>query len=97
MSEKTIIQQIQNKMSEDKKLRIDIYDDEIVFYLWEREVGIYLNKYYNNYNPHIDFEGYRDDNCKMSHLEVFEIADVIKIVQNNIFEILSWTNIAQKL
>lgn len=96
MSEKNIIQQIKDKMGEDKKLRIDIYDDEIVFYLWEREVGICLNKYYNDYKPYLDFEGYRDENCKMTHLDVFIMEDVMKIIMVNDVEILSWINVAQK-
>jgi hypothetical protein len=93
MSEKSIIHQIKNEMGEDKKLKIDIYDDEIVFYLWEREVGICLNKYFYDYLPYIDFEGYSDENAKLDHVEVFEIADIMKVIGSNLVEILSWINI----
>lgn len=97
MDEKRLIDSIRFFMlGEDKDLKIAIYEDEVCFYLWEKEVGIYLNKYYNEYHPYIDLEGYYTDKAKLTFDEIKIIHDAMTVIENNLDYVLSWINVAKK-
>ena len=90
---KDILEEIRNAMYEDKTISIKVFEDELAFYLFENEVGIYLNKYDYNYHPNIDFEGYCGKMSKVGIEELKIICNVMKVIENNLKEILSWINV----
>ena len=91
-STKTIIDEIRSAMYEDKTISIKFYEDELAFYLFERETGIYLNKYNYNYHPYVDFEGYDGSNARLGIEELQVVCNVMEIIENNLEEVLSWIN-----
>jgi len=92
-STKELIDEIRNAMYEDKTISIKFYDDELAFYLFEGETGIYLNKYHYNYHPYVDFEGYDGSNARLGTEELKVVCNVMDVIENNLKEILSWINI----
>jgi len=90
---KDILEEIRNAMYEDKTISIKVFEDELAFYLFENEVGIYLNKYDYNYHPHIDFEGYYGKISKVGIEELKIICNVMEVIENNLKEILSWITV----
>lgn len=95
MKMKKIVKEIRNVMGDDKNLSIKFFDDELVFYLFEKEFGIYLNKYEYNYHPHIDFEGYDGKMSKLGSQELKIIFDVMEIIEDNFEEVISWIENAE--
>jgi len=93
MGMKKIIKEIRDVMGEDKNISIKLYDDEIAFYLFEKEIGIYLNKYNYNYHPYIDFEGYGGSEARLGFDEIKIICVIMAIIENNLEEILSWIDV----
>jgi hypothetical protein len=93
LSIREFIDEIRNVMGEDKNISIKFYEDELVFYLFEREVGINLNMYNYNYHPYIDFEGHDGSNARLGLKELKIVYDVMTIIENNLEEVLSWINV----
>jgi len=96
LSTKMIIDEIRNAMYEDKTISIKFYEDELAFYLFEGETGIYLNKYHYNYHPYVDFEGYDGSNARLGIEELKVVCNVMEVIENNLEEVLSWININNK-
>jgi|GEM_PF-4137128 len=90
MTTKEFIDKMRNVMGEDKNISIKFYEDELAFYLFEGETGIYLNKYNYNYHPYVDFEGYDGSNARLGLKELKIVYDVMEIIENNLEEVLSW-------
>ena len=90
MTTKEFIDEMRNVMGEDKNISIKFYEDELAFYLFEGETGIYLNKYNYNYHPYIDFEGHDGSNARLGLKELKIVYDVMEIIENNLEEVLSW-------
>lgn len=93
MTIKTIIDKMRDVMYEDKNISIKFYEDELAFYLFEGETGIYLNKYHYNYHPYIDFEGYDGSNARLGLEELKIVHNIMKIIENNLKEVLSWIEV----
>ena len=89
---KKIIKEIRSVMGEDKDISIKLYDHELAFYLFEKEFGIYLNKYHY-YHPHVDFEGYDGSNARLGIEEIRIIYVIMAIIEDNLEEILSWIEV----
>lgn len=90
MTMKKFINEIRNTMLEDKTISIKFFGDELAFYLFEKEIGIYLNKYNYGYRPYIDFEGYLGETAMLGIEELKIIYDIMTIIENNLGEVLSW-------
>ena len=90
---KEFIDKIRNLMGEDKRISIKFYEDELAFYLFEEETGIYLNKYNYNYHPYIDFEGYHGSNVRLGLEKLKIIFNIMEIIESNLEEVLSWIKI----
>ena len=71
-------------------LRVDIYNDEIIFYIWEIEVPIIFdrNSFDVSYKP--EYLPDYNSNCNFNLEMLLEMCKVIKAIETNINEIKDW-------
>jgi hypothetical protein len=82
----SIINQIAEELDESKYLKVAIYGgNEVVFYIWEREVPISVNP--KTGEILLDVEGY---DWKLTHDMIDEISRVMEVIKNNMPEIRGW-------
>jgi hypothetical protein len=82
----SIINKIAKELSKSMYLKVAIFDkDEVVFYLWERELPISINPIIGEI--YLDTEGY---DWKLTKEMLDEIASVMEVIENNMDEIRGW-------